>query len=87
MHLSAQRAPEVDPATLCVNCGGTLVAEFCAGCGQRPPPPPPPLPPPPVPPVPPMPPCGSQNEATSVVQVWQFVPVFPPQWQLMPPKS
>jgi len=35
MHISAQRAPELEPETICVNCGGTLVAEFCAGCGQR----------------------------------------------------
>ncbi|HEY2743057.1 MAG TPA: DUF3667 domain-containing protein [Polyangia bacterium] len=35
MQISAERAPEPAPESICVNCGCTRVAEFCAGCGQR----------------------------------------------------
>ena len=35
MQTSAQRAPDPAPESICLNCGSTMVADFCAGCGQR----------------------------------------------------
>ena len=35
MQTTAQRVPAPAPEPTCVNCGGHLVATFCAGCGQR----------------------------------------------------
>jgi len=37
MRVAAQRTSEPEPAPqpICVNCGSSLVAGFCAGCGQR----------------------------------------------------
>ena len=33
--IAKKRVPEPLPDGICVNCGATDVAEFCAGCGQR----------------------------------------------------